>query len=260
MLKKIEYIFPINNKNIELFNLFFTLFKNIDYVKFTNKKEINIIPSNLNPKTIFKLEDSINNIQLNIGENKFTDFLSRYIESKDNVNKSKEYIKLSISDVLTKLDGHITRIDHTGINLPTKLFDKEEWNDLIKYFSFISNLYNYPTGQPWPFLIPATKYENENEISNFKILREPKFELVYDEYTNVTTIHIDIETDLSELEVENLFPDNQGVYFKECPYKAIYLDYREDMDIRLDIRAKCIHDNWESGEWLVCEGKRIKSN
>lgn len=254
MLEKIEYIFPKNNKNIELFDLFSKIFKDIKYVRNIEEREFHIIPSNLKPKTIFRLDDTVPNITLNIGDGKYSNLLNRQLKNCEKLSKIR---KLSIEDVTNKLLGHIERIDHTGINLPTILFSKKEWNDLLKYFSSISNIYNYPTGEPWPFLIPVTEDENKNDITNFKILRDPKFELVYDEYTNIITIHIDMETDLSKSEVEKLFPKNQGVYFDGCDYKAIYLNYIKDIDIRLDIRYKRIHGDWESGEWLVCDGKRI---
>ncbi len=141
--------------------------------------------------------------------------------------------------------------------MPTVLFDELEYQNLLDYFSSNGNMYSYPTGEPWPFLLPATEYEHENEITNFKILREPRFEFVYDKYTNTVGIQIDIETDLSKNEIEDLFPKDQGIYYKGCTFKAIYLDYGEDLDIRLDVRYKSTYGDWESGEWLVCESKRI---
>lgn len=256
MLEKIEYVFPKDTKSIELFNLLSTLFRDIEYVTVFKANEIHAISSNLSPKTVFKLDSNISNIQLNIENQKYVNLLNRKLE----YNKaSSEVIKLPIKDVATKLTGHIRRIDHTGINLPASLYSKEDWKNLLKYFSSISNIYNYPTGEPWTFLIPTTVEENQNEITNFEIIREPRFELVYDDYTNIITIQIDIETNLSKTEVENLFPKNQGIYFKglEDVYKAIYLDYSDYIDIRLDIRFKGLHGEFESGEWLVNEGKRI---
>ena len=136
---------------------------------------------------------------------------------------------------------------------------QKDWNDLLKYLSSVSNLYNYPTGEPWPFLLPSTIEENLNEISNFTILREPRFEIVYDNYTNVVTIQIDVETDLSKFEVETLFPKNQGIYFSslEDTFKTVYLDYTDFINIRLDIRFQRLHSDFESGEWFVSQGKRI---
>lgn len=254
MLEKIEYILQKNTKNIEFFNLLINLFKNVKYVTNINNEEIHIITSDLKPETIFRLDDINSNIQLNIGDKKYLNILSRQNKNNKELCNIK---RLNINDVSNKLSGHIKRIDHTGINLPTVLFDELEYQNLLDYFSSNGNMYSYPTGEPWPFLLPVTEYEHENEITNFKILREPRFEFVYDKYTNTVGIQIDIETDLSKNEIENLFPKDQGVYYKGCTFKAIYLDYGEDLDIRLDVRYKSTYGDWESGEWLVCEGKRM---
>lgn len=254
MIEKIEYIFQKNSKNIELFNLLINLFKNVKYVTNINNEEIHIITLDLKPETIFRLDDINSNIQLNIGDKKYLNILSRQNKNNKELRNIK---RLNINDVSNKLSGHIKRIDHTGINLPTVLFDELEYQNLLDYFSSNGNMYSYPTGEPWPFLLPVTEYEHENEITNFKILREPRFEFVYDKYTNTVGIQIDIETDLSKNEIEDLFPKDQGVYYKGCTFKAIYLDYGEDLDIRLDVRYKSTYGDWESGEWLVCEGKRM---
>ena len=254
MLEKIEYILQKNTKNIEFFNLLINLFKNVKYVTNINNEEIHIITSDLKPETIFRLDDINSNIQLNIGDKKYLNILSRQNKNNKELCNIK---RLNINDVSNKLSGHIKRIDHTGINLPTVLFDELEYQNLLDYFSSNGNMYSYPTGEPWPFLLPVTEYEHENEITNFKILREPRFEFVYDKYTNTVGIQIDIETDLSKNEIEDLFPKDQGVYYKGCTFKAIYLDYGEDLDIRLDVRYESTYGDWESGEWLVCEGKRM---
>ena len=254
MLEKIEYILQKNTKNIEFFNMLISLFKDVKYVTNINNEEIHIITSNLRPETIFRLDDINSNIKLNIGDKKYLNILSRKNKNSKELCNIK---RLNINDVSNKLSGHIKRIDHTGINLPTVLFDELEYQNLLDYFSSNGNMYSYPTGEPWPFLLPVTEYEHENEITNFKILREPRFEFVYDKYTNTVGIQIDIETDLSKNEIEDLFPKDQGVYYKGCTFKAIYLDYGEDLDIRLDVRYESTYGDWESGEWLVCEGKRM---
>lgn len=58
MLKKIEYIFPNNTLNMQLFDLFSTLFKDISYSTI-HTKEISLISSSLEPKTVFKIDDNI---------------------------------------------------------------------------------------------------------------------------------------------------------------------------------------------------------
>lgn len=161
--------------------------------------------------------------------------------------------------VLTKLVGHVLRIDHIGINFPASLYSQKEWDDLLQELASISNLYEYPTGEPWPFLLPTTREEKEKEITDFKKLREPRIEFVYDQYTEFVAMHFDIETDLSKEEVEELFPNEEGVYFEnlENSFKAIYLAYNPFMDIRIDVRFKCVHDDFESGKWFVLKGKKI---
>lgn len=255
MLEKVEFIFPKNDENIELFDLISNLLKGITYVKNLEGKEILMQSLNLKPAIVFKL-GNVNEMRWHIGNKKYLNFLNR---KANHIRIQSEIKKLSLQEVLLKLSRNITRIDHIGINLPTNLVDQKEWEDLIKDIASISNLYNYPTGEPWPFLLPATKEENKKEITNFEMIREPRLELVYDKYTDVITIHFDLETDLSKDEVENLFPKDKGVYFEnlENVYKAIYLKYSQDIDIRLDVRYKCIHNRFESGEWFVSRGKRI---
>ena len=252
-MKAIQYIFPNNAKSQEFLKLLSVLFKGVKTVEVPNKNEIHLMSaSGLNPRTVFRIDDTVNYIKMNIGDKKYFDLLDRG-KSGNPYNVQKQ----QMADIARKLAGHIKRIDHTAINLPTSLYSEAEWNELINYLSSRANMYNYPTGEPWPFLLPATELENKNNITNFTILRDPKFELVYDEDT--VTIHIDMETDLSKDEVEKLFPDNQGVYFDILKniYKAIYLDFDDKIDIRIDIRFKCEHGDWENGKWLVQEGGRI---
>ena len=163
MLQKIEYIFQRNSKNIEFFKLLSELFKNVKYITNIEEKELHIVPLNLKPETIFKLDDIDANIQLNIADEKYLNLLNRKPKNNKNISKIKEQ---PIYEVISKLEGHIKRVDHTGINLPVMLFNENEWNNLLNHFSSNGNLYNYPTGEPWPFLLPVTEYENKNYIVN----------------------------------------------------------------------------------------------
>lgn len=257
MIENIEYIFPEYKENIELFDLLIKIFKEIPYATITENKEISFISEKIKPKTTFKLSKDVNDIQLNIGNSKYTELLVGNREYRNDLNGIK---RVPIKEISKKLKGHIKRIDHTGINLPTTIFSKEDWNELLKYLASKSNIYNYPTGEPWPFLIPTTEKENKTEINNFEIIREPRLELVHDKYTNRPTLQIDFETDLSKEEVEKLFPKEQGIYFEKLEevFKSIYLEYNSYIDIRFDIRFKTIHDDFENGKWFVEEGKRIE--
>ncbi len=255
MLQKIEYSFPKNEQNRELFKMFLTLLKDLQNVTIL-QDEIHIKSRNLKPETVLKLDDRIEKLQFDIGDKKYLNLLNRHVKNR---KVQDEIQKMPIENVVNKLAGHVVRVDHTGINLPSILYSEREYQDLLQYLVLMSNCYAYPTGEPWPFLIPATEEEHQNEITNFDVLREPRFEVVYDEFTDVVAIQVDLETDLSKSEVEQLFPKNQGIYFKELEdvFKSIYLEYSEKIDIRLDVRFKTVHDNFESGEWFVKEGKRL---
>jgi hypothetical protein len=170
--------------------------------------------------------------------------------------------RLAIEELASRLRGHVVRIDHTGLNLPSALVSTKIWKQFIHDVAKDTNLYKYPTGEDWPFILPATQTEHETEITDFVVGREPKFELVYDAYSSAPTIQIDIETDLTRPQVERLFPDPYGVSFPELAdyFRTVYVhhDWR-GLDIRFDIRFKNDEPNgdWETGKWLVTEGGRI---
>lgn len=254
MFEKIEYLIPENDKGKSLFNLIEKICNNIETEKIIRQNEIVLGNHKLNPKTVFKISNEVENISLNINSDKYLNFLNRKVE-KSTYNVKRIDAK-EIAELLTK---HVVRIDHTGINLPTILYSYEEWNNLLSYLSKESNLYTYPTEDPWPFLLPATEEENNSEISNFSIIREPRLDIVLDDYTDKIAIQIDIETDMTKNEVEELFPGDNGVYFDklENVFKSVYVDYDEMFDIRIDIRFKAEHDDFETGKWFVEEGKRI---
>lgn len=254
MLEKIEYLIPDTNKGKTLFNLIQKLCINIRTEKTIKENEIILGSKDLNPKTVFKISNKVENIGLNINSDKYFNFLSRKV-----ANSSYNVNRLDANKIAELLSEHVIRIDHTGINLPTTLYSHEEWEELLNYLSKCSNLYTYPTGEPWPFLLPAIQDENKYEISDFSIIREPRLEIVLDAYTDKITIQIDIETDMTKNEVEGLFPGNNGVYFDDLEnmFKSVYVDYDEMLDIRIDIRFKAEHNDFESGKWFVEEGKRI---
>jgi hypothetical protein len=171
--------------------------------------------------------------------------------------------RLPITELCSRLQGHITRIDHTGINLPSALTPKDTWEQFISKLAASCNLYRYPTGEDWPFILPATKYEFAHDIQSFPVGREPKFELVYDTFSPVPTIQIDIETDLLRTEIEQLFPEPYGVSFPDLAdyFRTVYIDHDwPGLAIRFDLRFK--NDDpagdWETGAWLVNDGGRLR--
>ena len=170
--------------------------------------------------------------------------------------------RLPIAELYERLRGHLVRIDHTGINLPSALVKREAWEQFINKLASNCNLYRYPTGDDWPFVLPATVEEYAHDIKDFPVGREPKFELVYDTFSPVPTIQIDIETDLLRSEIEQLFPEPYGVSFPDLAdyFRTVYIDHEwPGLAIRFDLRFKNAHPggDWETGKWLVEDGGRV---
>lgn len=174
----------------------------------------------------------------------------------------KKAYGLPLQELRKRLQGHIVRIDHTGLNIPAKKASAKEWDDLLRVTALECALYEYPTGEPWPFILPATKQEFETGITAFPVGREPKFELVHDSFSLVPTIQIDIETDLERPEIERLFPSPYAVSWPNLAeyFRTVYV-YHEwpGLIIRFDLRYKSDnpeHD-WNTGKWLVMDGGRV---
>lgn len=171
--------------------------------------------------------------------------------------------RLPLEELCSRLDGHVIRIDHTGINLPTKLVTSDEWQHFIQYIAQQANVYNYPTGENWPFILPATREEHDSDITHFPIGREPKFEIVYDSFSPVPTIQIDVETDFERKEIERLFPQPYGISFPDLAdfFRTVYIHHEwPGLNVRFDLRFKNDEPvgDWETGKWLVKDGGRIR--
>lgn len=175
---------------------------------------------------------------------------------------SQTLYRLPMSELIKRPKGHIVRIDHTGINIPSALVSNETWKQFMHRVAEQANLYNYPTTDVWPFILPATQVEHETDITQFPDGREPKFEMVYDTYSPVPTIQIDIETDLMRAQVKRLFPAPYGISFPELAdyFRTVYVHHEwPGLAIRFDIRFKSDQvGEWETGKWLVEDGGRIR--
>lgn len=112
---------------------------------------------------------------------------------------------IPISNLYQQLNGRLSGIDHTGVNVPVSKVDKSSWTEFMLKLSTVTNLYNYP-GEEWPFIIPADEAEYLTDITNFTIKRTPKFEIVYDVYTDKPILQFALETDMSRDEMERAFP------------------------------------------------------
>ncbi|WP_406840482.1 hypothetical protein ACICHK_37785 [Streptomyces sp. AHU1] len=171
--------------------------------------------------------------------------------------------RIGMADLTRRMAGHVRRVDHTGVNVPACVTPPERWRDLRTVFSSASAMYRYPTGEDWPFVLPATATELGTDIDEFVVGREPRFELVHDRWLTRTLWQFALWTDLTRTELERLFPEPDGFTFPELeevfrvvpvagPWPG--LDIRFDLCYRIDDGPSA----WETGEWLVTEGGRIR--
>ncbi len=167
---------------------------------------------------------------------------------------------LAMADVVARLAGQITHIDHTGVNLP---LDSTRWDALVHALAQTAAVYRYPEGEPWPFILPTSDEEYTDEIYRFAGGRWPKFELVHDTLTNVPIIQIALGTTLTRVALEGLFPAPHGVAFPGLGefFRTIYVQQPwPELLLRLDLyyASSGIESDWDTGQWLVEAGGRIR--
>ncbi|WP_234442793.1 hypothetical protein [Streptomyces sp. FxanaA7] len=170
---------------------------------------------------------------------------------------------VTMADLTRRLAGHVERVDHTGVNLPACATSPRQWEDLVGALASASTMYRYPTGEAWPFVIPSTSEEFLGDIHDFVVGREPRFELVHDQGTTQTQWQFALWTDLTRSQLELLFPEPEGMafpgldeIFRTVPVRHSWpgLGIRFDLCYRIDEHPS----DWETGEWLVTEGGRIR--
>jgi hypothetical protein len=174
---------------------------------------------------------------------------------------SERPLCLPLATIAERLTRHVSHIDHTGVNLPTALVGDEQWENLLRVLAGGAALYRYPGGQPWPFIIPATGEELRDEIRAFPVGRTPKFELVHDALATMPVLQFALGTDLSRGELELRLPEPHGVAFPDLGhiFRAVYVEHPwQGLIIRLDLYYAGPSTAWDTGEWLVASGGRVR--
>ena len=169
--------------------------------------------------------------------------------------------RLPMATISARLAGHITHIDHTGVNLPKTLVDDEHWDYLLQSLAREAALYRYPDGEPWPFIIPAGDEEFRDDIRTFAAGRFPKFELVHDGRATLPVLQFALGTDLARVELEAMLPDPYGEAFPDLGhiFRTVYVGHPwPNLLIRLDLNYVGPVADWDTGEWLVTAGGRIR--
>jgi hypothetical protein len=159
------------------------------------------------------------------------------------------------------LKGHILRLDHTGVELPSEAVPQEKFDRLVGAVGNVANLYRYPSGEEWPFLLPSTPAEFRSEIQHFSKPRAPKMELTYG-YVQVPLIHFHLDTDLPREYIEAYFPSQYGTALPGATtYRTVYIDHPwPGLLMRFDLTyfTDGVLSEWDSGEWLVKQGVRVR--
>lgn len=170
---------------------------------------------------------------------------------------------IEMADLVRRLSGHVRRVDHTGVNLPAGATSPEQWRELIGAVASAATMYRYPTGEQWPFVLPSSSDELRDDILDFVVGREPRFELVYDQWLTRTEWQFALWTDLTRAELEVLFPEPVGITFPGLEEIFRVVEIRHPwpgLGIRFDLcyRIDDGPSDWETGEWLVTKGGRIR--
>ncbi|MEU5199376.1 hypothetical protein AB0G86_35930 [Streptomyces scabiei] len=167
------------------------------------------------------------------------------------------------ADLVRRLDGHVRRVDHTGVNVPACANPPARWHELVGALASTAAMYRYPTGEDWPFVLPSTADELRDDIRDVVVGREPRFELVYDQWLTRPQWQFALGTDLTRPQLERMFPEPEGLTFPELADVFRVVPVRSpwpELDLRFDLsyRTEGGPTDWETGAWLVSEGGRIR--
>lgn len=164
---------------------------------------------------------------------------------------------LPITQVDDALKGTSLSVNHCGINISPAHISAHIYEVFRAKLAQRTNLYAYPTGEEWPFIIPSTDDEFRMGIQNMSTDRNPKFEVVYAPYHEDPLIQIDIQTSLNRTDVESLFPAPYGLSLEglEHVFRSVYIRTRWlGVILRLDIRFQSAEPDF--GTWIVKNGAR----
>jgi hypothetical protein len=168
--------------------------------------------------------------------------------------------RLTSEDLRQKFKGHILRLDHTGVEYPSGLLERRVWDALLQGLVTVCNLYAYPTGEDFLFVLPADEDEFVDEIERFTLARGPKFELTYG-YTQIPTLQFSLDTDLVRAEAETLLPVPVGFTLAGVDtFRSALLTHPwPGLEVRLDFNFHVDGQPtpWDTGEWIVREGRRM---
>jgi hypothetical protein len=168
--------------------------------------------------------------------------------------------KVDIAHLNGIFHDKLVSLDHIGLNVPSTIVSKAEYQDFVASLGKTCTFHHYPTGEDWDFVLPSSRTEWKHGISEFRPGREPKWEFVYDEYTQVPVVQLCLETKLTKKALCKLLPDPYGVSYSGLPFRTVFINTPwRDFEIRYDMKAysRNRENSWNTGAWLALRGKRL---
>lgn len=274
-LHKITVMFPrLEVASHTLLSALRTLVADVEGVTATTKEILlrPIYPHDATPATAFRLTKVMfPSVQLTMDDHIYVRSGTLTVFSRGTagtrvsgippVNPPAEGRGLSPTEVALRFAGHIVRVDHTGVEFPASIVTRGTWDELLARLAVAASLYDYPD-EAWSFILPSSDAEFADEIRSFAAPRSPKFELTYG-YVDVPLVQIHFDTDLSQADVEARLPAPAGFALPGVQtFRSVYLAHPwPDLLIRCDFTfaGSGSTDDWETGRWLVTEGRRHRA-
>ncbi len=182
------------------------------------------------------------------------------VEPQTAGNVPEQRLAMSLEEVNRKFREHLLGMDHAGVDLPPPLLPQEEWRGLVRRMAASANLYEYPSGEPWLFVIPSNQGEYLREMELSAGYREPKFELAYDNLAPLPGIQFHLRTELTREQVAARLPEPYGFSLPGAEtFLSVYVQHPwPGILIRFDFGFRHLAgpDEWDTGEWLVRGGRR----
>ncbi len=177
-------------------------------------------------------------------------------------NVPEAHLAMPLKDVYQQFREHLLGLDHTGLDLPPQRLPEEDWQRLVRQMARSANLYSYPNGKPWRFVIPASQGEYLREIEPAKSYREPKFELAYDDYATLPGIQFHLRTEFTREQVAARLPEPYGFHLPGAEtFRSVYVQHPwPGLLVRFDFGYRHLPGptDWDTAEWLVKEGRRVE--
>ena len=119
-----------------------------------------------------------------------------------------EYTPLSLTDVIKRLELYpLNLLDHIGFNLP--YFDgvHPEISELRNEFKNECLYHQFPSGEPWDFILPGSTKEISGADIDYSATRKPKLEIVSFDGCSTPIIQIDFSVNATYNEIVSTFPE-----------------------------------------------------